>query len=167
MRKEIPMNFLDSGTGYALFSYEARKKSYVDKSMLIDAVHRFALESNKFICITRPRRFGKSTAANMVAAFFDASTAEESRKLFEKLEVGSLKEEQEEARHQDDSLIPLCWAEQGKRHVIRINQSLAESEKLLRATLDRDYEEIARLLPDGTHRAIMQALMLAFSLGGR
>ena len=104
------MNFLNNGAGYDLFAEEARKKFYVDKSMLIDAVYSHAMETRKYICITRPRRFGKSTAANMVAAFFDPKTAEESRKLFEGLEIGTLKEK-------DDN----CWAEQGKRNVIRIN----------------------------------------------
>lgn len=114
------MNFLNSQTGYALFEYEARKKAYVDKTMLIDTVYRYARETNKYICITRPRRFGKSTAANMIAAFFEAGTAEESRKLFSGLEIGSLKEAQEEAHRKDENL-PLCWTEQGKHSVIRIN----------------------------------------------
>ena len=58
------MNFLNNGAGYDLFEYEAHKKSYVDKTMLIDAVYRYTKETNRFICITRPRRFGKSTAAS-------------------------------------------------------------------------------------------------------
>ncbi|MBR2214688.1 MAG: AAA family ATPase [Selenomonadaceae bacterium] len=107
------MNFLNSGKGYDLFAREARKDFYVDKTMLIDAVYRHAHRNNPYICITRPRRFGKSTAANMVAAFFDPDTARKSRKLFSGLAVGALKGKRE---HQ-----PLCWVEQGKRAVIRIN----------------------------------------------
>jgi len=45
----MPMNFLNSGTGYALFSYEAQKKAYVDKSMLIHDVYRYAMETNRYI----------------------------------------------------------------------------------------------------------------------
>ena len=108
------MNFLNNGAGYELFEYEAQKISYVDKSLLIDAVYRYARRTNRFICVTRPRRFGKSTAANMVAAFFDESTAAESETLFSGLAVGSLKEEQEDA-------IPSCWPMQGKGKVIHIN----------------------------------------------
>lgn len=104
------MNFLNSGKGYDLFVIEARKKFYVDKTMLIEAVYRHVLESNRFLCLTRPRRFGKSTAANMIAAFFDTATAEETRVLFEELAIGKLKEQKLD-----------CWAEQGKKNVIRIN----------------------------------------------
>ncbi len=114
------MNFLNSGTGYALFEREARRKSYVDKSMLIDAVYRYSQETGNYICVTRPRRFGKSVAANMIAAFFDPATADESRKLFERLEIGKLKAEQEKASGEDPDL-PLCWPQRGKRGVIRIN----------------------------------------------
>ena len=63
------MNFLNSKTGYALFSYEALKDAYIDKSLLIHEIYRYVHKTNKYICITRPRRFGKSVAANMIAAF--------------------------------------------------------------------------------------------------
>ena len=112
------MRFLNSQTGYALFLREARKKYYVDKSLLIDAVFRYAYETNAYICITRPRRFGKSVAANMIAAFFDESTREESAALFEELAIGTLKEEQLQDR---DPRKAFCWREQGRLKVIRIN----------------------------------------------
>lgn len=114
------MNFLNSGTGYALFSYEAQKKAYVDKSMLIHDVYRYAMETNRYICITRPRRFGKSVAANMLAAFFDASCANESRELFGKMEIGKLRKEQEKEWETGQNR-SLCWPVQGKMRVVRIN----------------------------------------------
>ncbi len=116
----MPVNFLNNGTGYALFSLEVRKKAYVDKSLLIHDVYQYANDTNRFICITRPRRFGKSVAANMLSAFFDASTAKESRELFEKLELGRLREAQERAWEAGRDL-SLCWPQQGKCKVIRIN----------------------------------------------
>ena len=114
------MNFINSGTGYALFEYEANKKTYIDKTLMIDALYRHSQEINKYICVTKPRRFGKSTAANMIAAFFDKSTADESGKLFEKLNIGTLKEEQEKAA-ESGAGHSLCWPQQGKHNVIRIN----------------------------------------------
>ena len=112
------MIFLDSGTGYALFEEEAEKSFYVDKSMLIHEVYQYARKINKYICVTRPRRFGKSVAANMIAAFFDESTREESAALFDALAIGSLKEKQLKDR---DPRKPLCWRVQGRLKVIRIN----------------------------------------------
>ncbi len=114
------MNFLNSGEGYSLFNEEANYDTYVDKTLMIQDVYRYATRIKKYICITRPRRFGKSVAANMIAAFFDESTAEKSRRLFERLEIGRLKDEQEEKwlKTEDRSL---CWSQQGKHKVIRIN----------------------------------------------
>ena len=114
------MNFLCSATGYALFEKEARKKTFVDKSMLVDSVYRYAMEINAYICITRPRRFGKSVAANMIAAFFDEGTADESRELFGKLKIGEVRAGQERL-YADSKEHSLCWPQQGKHKVIRIN----------------------------------------------
>ena len=147
------MNFLNSGTGYALFAYEAEKKAYVDKSLLIHEVCRYAVETNRYICVTRPRRFGKSVAANMLAAFFDGSTAQESRLLFEKMEIGRLKETQEkewESGH-DASL---CWPQQGRHKVIRINMIdlMTDREKTYQDfcnTLNRQMtEDLREAYPD-------------------
>ena len=56
----------------------------------------------------------------MLAAFFDERTGRESRELFETLEIGKLREEQEKGweRNHDRSL---CWPLQGKCKVIRLN----------------------------------------------
>ncbi len=122
-------NFLNSGAGYDLFEAEALAPTYVDKTMLIDEVCRYRV-GKRYICITRPRRFGKTVAANMIAAFFDESTAEKSRTLFEGMEIGRLKEAQEKAsaKPMDPSL---CWPQQGKHKVIRINMIELFTENVL------------------------------------
>ena len=135
------MNFLNSGIGYKLFNEEKNKKAYIDKSMLIDVVWRYAIEVRKYICITRPRRFGKTIAANMIAAFFDESTGEKSRLLFEGMEFGKLKDVQEK-EYLDKEDPSLCWPQQGKHKVIRINMidlisDKTESYRDFRKTLDR------------------------------
>lgn len=43
---------------------------FVDKSMLLNELIPALGMDQRFLCITRPRRFGKSVMANMVAAFF-------------------------------------------------------------------------------------------------
>ena len=43
---------------------------YVDKTGLIEATNRFLDTPQAFICNSRPRRFGKSMAANMLAAYY-------------------------------------------------------------------------------------------------
>ena len=43
---------------------------YVDKTELIACTNQYIKTPQKFICISRPRRFGKSMAAYMLAAYY-------------------------------------------------------------------------------------------------
>ena len=43
---------------------------FVDKSLLIEYTNKAINTSNDCICVTRPRRFGKSTDANMLVAYY-------------------------------------------------------------------------------------------------
>ncbi|MBR2239450.1 MAG: AAA family ATPase [Prevotella sp.] len=58
---------------------------YVDKSGLIAVVNRTLFTDQRFSCVTRCRRFGKSMAARMLCAYYDDSC--DSRSLFTGLEI--------------------------------------------------------------------------------
>ncbi|MBP5164140.1 MAG: AAA family ATPase, partial [Lachnospiraceae bacterium] len=49
------------------------KKDYVDKTGLLGVINRSIDTSKNLICISRPRRFGKSYAASMLCAYYDCS----------------------------------------------------------------------------------------------
>ena len=66
---------------------EVRNGEYVDKSGLIAVVNRTLCTQQKFSCVTRCRRFGKSMAAKMLCAYYDQSC--DSRALFADLEIAS------------------------------------------------------------------------------
>ncbi|MGM9779913.1 MAG: AAA family ATPase [Prevotella sp.] len=53
---------------------------YVDKSSLIPIVNATLNSENRYSCVTRSRRFGKSMAAKMLCAYYDKSC--DSRELF-------------------------------------------------------------------------------------
>ena len=55
----------------ALFRGSLRSKIYVDKSGLIEKTNELICTEQKYVCVSRPRRFGKSMAANMLAAYYD------------------------------------------------------------------------------------------------
>lgn len=44
---------------------------YVDKSELLSYTNSVFKTAEKYVCVSRPRRFGKSMAANMVSAYYD------------------------------------------------------------------------------------------------
>ena len=58
---------------------------YVDKSGLISLINDTIGTRRMLSCISRPRRFGKSYAANMLAAYYDCSC--DSHGLFDGLEI--------------------------------------------------------------------------------
>lgn len=62
-----------------------RKGIYVDKTGLISFINRTLGTKDKLTCVSRPRRFGKSFAAQMLCAYYDKSC--DSRELFEGLEI--------------------------------------------------------------------------------
>ncbi|MEI3150883.1 MAG: AAA family ATPase [Mediterraneibacter faecis] len=52
-----------------IFHEEVASKIYIDKSKLIARTNEALCTEQKYICVSRPRRFGKSMAANMLAAY--------------------------------------------------------------------------------------------------
>ena len=71
--------------GNSLFKRALNSKIYVDKSKLISYVNDVIDTEQEFICVSRPRRFGKSMAANMLAAYYSCGC--NSKELFDKLEI--------------------------------------------------------------------------------
>ena len=60
-------------------------KIYVDKTGLLESTNDILGTQQKFICNSRPRRFGKSMAANMLAAYYSKGC--DSHKLFSGLQI--------------------------------------------------------------------------------
>ena len=62
-----------------------RRTTYVDKTGLIAEINRRIGSMEKLVCISRPRRFGKSFAAKMLCAYYDHSC--DSAELFDDLDI--------------------------------------------------------------------------------
>ena len=58
---------------------------YIDKSGLISVINSTIDTKSMLSCVSRPRRFGKTYAANMLAAYYDCSC--DSHELFEGLNI--------------------------------------------------------------------------------
>ena len=76
--------YLNSKNPYGIFLDEAASMYFIDKSEMLlellpmvenseDIIENFGSgtgKSNRYLCITRPRRFGKTVMATMIASFF-------------------------------------------------------------------------------------------------
>lgn len=60
--------YLDPGN--VAFEIARFSDIYIDKSMLISKTNEVYRTEKRFICVSRPRRFGKSMAANMLSAYY-------------------------------------------------------------------------------------------------
>ena len=56
--------------GNKSFQMSLNSKIYVDKSNLIAYTNSVINTEQRFVCVSRPRRFGKSMAASMLAAYY-------------------------------------------------------------------------------------------------
>ena len=73
--------------GNERFQESINSEIFVDKTGLIDYTNKRVKTEQKYLCISRPRRFGKSMAAHMLCAYYDRSC--DSRTMFEGLEIAS------------------------------------------------------------------------------
>lgn len=80
---------LNTESAYKLFSIMVKDKYFVDKSAMIEIVNTRINTMNRYICVTKPRRFGKTSAINMLEAYYcKAYHAEE---LFDNLNISKSK----------------------------------------------------------------------------
>ena len=64
-----------------------RNSEYVDKSDLITLTNNIINIEKRFICVTRPRRFGKSVTVKMLNAYYSKGC--NSKALFSDLKISS------------------------------------------------------------------------------
>lgn len=62
-----------------------RSQIYIDKSGLIRQMNTLLYTEQRYVCVSRPRRFGKSMAANMLAAYYDKEN--DTKELFAGLKI--------------------------------------------------------------------------------
>ena len=68
--------------GKAAFEEAINSEIYVDKTEMLAFLNHIARTKQKYVCVSRPRRFGKTMAADMLCAYYDREA--DSRSLFEK-----------------------------------------------------------------------------------
>lgn len=67
------------------FQVSSQSDIYVDKTELIRYTNYAITQRDKYLCVSRPRRFGKSMAAQMLCAYYSRGC--DSRELFQKFKI--------------------------------------------------------------------------------
>ncbi len=77
---------LNANAAYKDFQMLRNDKYFVDKSGIIEKVNERIRTKNRFLCITKPRRFGKTSVLNMLGAYY--GKAYPSDGIFHNLNIG-------------------------------------------------------------------------------
>jgi hypothetical protein len=82
--------YINSEKPLDLYLSLTKYKFFIDKSLLIGELFDKINMPNRFLCLTRPRRFGKSCMAHMIASFFSKTV--DSHTVFERLAISGNKD---------------------------------------------------------------------------
>ncbi len=106
--------------GNLLFQEAVNSQIYLDKSKLIDYTNSVLKTQRKNICLSRPRRFGKSMAADMLTAYYSKGC--DSGDLFAGLAVACGKPDiSEEEQEKDRKRLEVYQANLNQHNVIRFD----------------------------------------------
>ena len=61
----------------ALLESAMRSEIYIDKSLIVKELNRFVNTENRYVCVSRPRRFGKSMASDLISSYYGKNTDSE------------------------------------------------------------------------------------------
>ena len=75
--------------GKAAYQIAHNSEIFIDKSEMILYLNSVVNTSQRYVSVSRPRRFGKTMAADMLCAYYDREA--NSRTLFEKCRISKVK----------------------------------------------------------------------------
>jgi len=120
---------------------------FVDKSLLIEYTNQIMNTTNKNICVSRPRRFGKSTDANMLVAYYSKGC--DSQELFDSLKIAKSKSYQ---KHLNQSNVIYLNIQSFLSHNNRI-------EELIEDLTESLYEELADTYSVSVRKMILSRIL--------
>lgn len=85
--------YLNTSKSFDNYRELVNEEYFVDKSAIIELINKRIFTKSKYICLTRPRRFGKSSVADMLGTYY--SKAVESKCIFDKLNISKSKKYEE------------------------------------------------------------------------
>lgn len=136
--------YLNSISPFFLYKSECSKPYYVDKTEILKELIPLAEQGNSHICITRPRRFGKTVMANMIGAFFGKGA--DAGEIFDNLKISKEKDYCQHLNQYNVIYIDFSKMPSG---CTGYNEYISRIEERLKKDLIKEYPE-AELCPKDT-----------------
>lgn len=109
---------------------------FVDKSLLIEKTNRMLGTLQRFVCVSRPRRFGKSMAADMLATYY--GNGKDTSELFDDLKISGC-ESYNKNRNQYDVL---------KVNMQEFMSATGDMDEMLSVLQQRIIDDLKRQYPE-------------------
>ena len=137
--------------GNVAFQVALNSEIYVDKTGLLNYTNRVMDTTSKFICNSRPRRFGKSITADMLTAYYGRGC--DSKAMFSELEIGKSAEFQWHLNQYDVIHLDIQWCLEPAGGAKRVLAYIAEQTiKELREYYPQELPETIASLPESLSR---------------
>lgn len=135
--------FLNPDNG--AFSEAVNSEIYIDKTRLLEYTNRVINTTSKFICNSRPRRFGKSMTADMLSAYYSRGC--DSKELFKNYEISTVSSYEKNLNKYDVIHFDVQWcmmdAEDTDHVVDYINEGILQELR----------EAYGQIIPDAVRTA--------------
>lgn len=137
--------FLNPDNG--AFSEAVNSEIYIDKTRLLEYTNRVINTTSKFICNSRPRRFGKSMTADMLSAYYSRGC--DSKELFKNYEISTVSSYEKNLNKYDVIHFDVQWCMMDAKdtdHVVDyINEGILPIKKLKTQSALNNFEEFTML----------------------
>ncbi|MGN0404000.1 MAG: AAA family ATPase [Bariatricus sp.] len=129
--------YVNSKTAYVLYKSETVKPYFVDKTMILKELFPLVEEGNNYLCITRPRRFGKTVMANMISSFF--SKGRDAEDIFSTLQI---RQDKDYAKHMNKYSVIHIMFNDLPRKCNSYEQYIDRIEGLLINDIKKEYPDL-------------------------
>ncbi len=140
---------LNTESAKKIFNILVHDKYFVDKSGIINIINERINSTNRYVCVTKPRRFGKTSVLNMLGAYY--CKAYNSKELFENLKIG--RSETYQAHLNQYNVINLCLND-----LPDAGNTYEDYIELIKGSIEDDIKEAYPELKDRKFRKISELL---------
>ena len=140
------------------FQVALNSRIYIDKTGLLEYTNSVLGTMDAYICNSRPRRFGKSITANMLAAYYSRGC--DSEEMFSKLEISQNVDFKKYLNQYDVIHLDIQWC----------MEPAGGAEKVVKYISERTVEELREYYPQelsGQVNSLSEALARVNALTGR
>lgn len=156
--------YMDSAAPKTLYRSAFMNPYFVDKSMALKELFQMIDAGNEHICITRPRRFGKTVMTNMIASFFSSSI--DSSDIFDNLKIAK---DPDYKKHLNQyKVIQINFSEMPdecesyRAYIRRVHKLLKEDLQELYPQLNLDFENATKDLLRKIHERTGDEFIFVF-----